>query len=185
MMSFIQQEPPPEVHTRLILGFTLLELIIAISLISILATMAAPSFSQIVEANKVKRLATEIEWLFVQAKSESVMRNEFVLIDINNMSQGIPSINNWTISANVSGGEQLASINGADFNQISIVKNFNGNNLKFNPFNGKLNKQISFNFFAQSNKQIKLVVSGALTNRIYTCSDQSGVQKVYGYDVCS
>lgn len=52
-------------------GFTLLEMLITITLMATIIAVAAPSFSSYIDSNKVKQLATEMEWVLVQAKSEA------------------------------------------------------------------------------------------------------------------
>ncbi|MFA0231863.1 Tfp pilus assembly protein FimT/FimU, partial [Vibrio sp. 10N.261.45.A7] len=57
-------------------GFTLLELLVTVSVLSILIATAAPSFSSVTETVKMQRLAGELNGFLIQAKSESVKRNQ-------------------------------------------------------------------------------------------------------------
>ncbi|GAL06124.1 type IV fimbrial biogenesis protein FimT [Photobacterium aphoticum] len=48
-----------------------MEMLITITLMATIIAVAAPSFSSYIDSNKVKQLATEMEWVLVQAKSEA------------------------------------------------------------------------------------------------------------------
>ncbi len=162
-------------------GFTLLELVITLVVLSVLVTAAAPSFSQIIESNKMKRLATELEWLMVQAKSEAVMRNEDIIIKLPNAIYSNPVINDWEISAELTNNKKIFLLNGDNFKNISLYHNFGRAEKKFNPFNGKFNGSGRFTFYINEMKKLSVVITGSLTNRIYICNYNDGD---YGYERC-
>jgi type IV fimbrial biogenesis protein FimT len=78
-------------------GFTLLELIVILSILAILMTVAAPSFSGLLERALIDRTTTEFRGLFVQEKSEAVMRNSTVYIHTVGLSGTPTKTDNWCI----------------------------------------------------------------------------------------
>ncbi|MES2979934.1 MAG: GspH/FimT family pseudopilin [Pseudomonadota bacterium] len=69
-------------------GFTLTELIVTMSLVAVLAAMAAPSFSQMLANQRVRAAAYNIVSDMVLARSEAVKRGESIVMT--------PSGSGWT-----------------------------------------------------------------------------------------
>jgi len=57
-------------------GFTLLELLITVVVLSVLLAAAAPSFSSLLASSKLQRLAPEVHGFLVTARSEAIARNQ-------------------------------------------------------------------------------------------------------------
>lgn len=167
-------------NNRKVSGFTLLELLIVIAVMTVLATAAAPSFSSLIESNKVKRLATEIEWLLVQAKSEAVMRGQRVTVTPSDMAttySGAENALSWSIEAKLSGGTVLGKISNSDFGSVKIYENFS--TLDFDPLTGRPNDDGHFGLYTDSSKIVKVTVR-KMTGRLVSCSDG----EAYGYTQC-
>ncbi|HIF9154696.1 TPA: GspH/FimT family pseudopilin [Photobacterium damselae] len=157
-------------------GFTLLELIIAMSVVVVLLGAAAPSFSDLIERNKIKRLATEIEWLLVHAKSEAVMRGDNVQVAINDA--GTPT---WSIiSKTTSGAVTLAEISSENFSNIELNTTFRTGVVTFNKLNGKPNFSGGYQFNIPTKDKVKVAVN-TMTGRIYSCGVDGAI---YGYKEC-
>ncbi|HIF9177714.1 TPA: GspH/FimT family pseudopilin [Photobacterium damselae] len=156
-------------------GFTLLELIIAMSVMVVLLGAAVPSFSDLIERNKIKRLATEIEWLLVHAKSEAVMRGENVTVSISDASTLI-----WSINATTSSGIKLSEINSTNFKNIELSTTFITPDVTFSKLNGKPNLSGGIAINLKSKDKVKVVVN-PMTGRIYSCG-VNGV--IYDYKKC-
>ncbi|NVH51007.1 GspH/FimT family pseudopilin [Photobacterium damselae subsp. damselae] len=157
-------------------GFTLLELIIAMSVMVVLLGAAAPSFSDLIERNKIKRLATEIEWLLVHAKSEAVMRGDNVQVAINDA--GTPT---WSIiSKTTSGAVTLAEISSENFSNIELNTTFRTGVVTFNKLNGKPNFSGGYQFNIPTKDKVKVAVN-TMTGRIYSCGVDGAI---YGYKEC-
>lgn len=163
-------------------GFTLLELVITLVVLSVLVTAAAPSFSQIIESSKMKRLATELEWLMVQAKSEAVMRNQEVtlhMIDIGDEDK--PNItSDWQIEVRDASGGMISYLDGNHFKNIEIYQNFPNEKLIFDSLYGKPKAHGSLYFNFPNKQKLRTTIFNR-TGRVYSCSYNA---KGYGYERC-
>jgi type IV fimbrial biogenesis protein FimT len=63
---------------RRIAGFTVTELVVAISIAAVLAVAAVPSFNNLVASQRAKTTASELFASLLKARSEAIMRNDFV-----------------------------------------------------------------------------------------------------------
>ncbi|PSV19665.1 type IV pilin [Photobacterium leiognathi subsp. mandapamensis] len=175
-------------------GFTLLELVIAVSVMSIMLAMAAPSFSQLIETNKIKRLATEVEWLLVQAKSEAIMRGRNIYV-----SHLIGTGNQWCLVVsesatdsntcidlpnNVIGKVDSQNFKLATFSSVGGAKKFYYEPIYGKPKSFPANGHYSFSLGEYKFKTVLY----SLTGRIYTCivspSNSSPTYKVGSYETC-
>ena len=173
-------------------GFTLLELVFTVVIIGIVAAMAAPSFSGLIESNKIKRLATEIEWLLVQAKSEAVMQGKNVYVNAP-LVPGTRIKNNWCVFSSIKINKKscddidtnsLSSIDSANFSGVTFENSKTLTQFFFEPIYGKPNN-IGFggNFDYQlGGYHLKTVIYNE-TGRIYTCL-QAGSNKLSNYEFC-
>lgn len=77
-------------------GFTVVELMIVVVIVGVLATLAGPSFSNLVATSRVKTAATDIHMSLVRARSEAIKRNTNITVDApGGWASG------WTISSGV------------------------------------------------------------------------------------
>lgn len=61
-------------------GFTMTELLIVVAIVGILASLAAPSFSQFIKSQKIKSMGTDLNASLSLARSEAVKRNKNVTL---------------------------------------------------------------------------------------------------------
>lgn len=76
-------------------GFTLIELMITLMVVAILAMLAAPSFTLMVEKSRLKGAADDVVTLLQTARLEAVKRHRSV-----NVAFGGPSTSAWCVGAN-------------------------------------------------------------------------------------
>jgi type IV fimbrial biogenesis protein FimT len=76
-------------------GFTLIELMVTLTLVAILSMLAVPSFNQIIQSTRLSSTTNELYTSFVQAKSEAVRRGKRVTV--------CASADGTTCSGNVAG----------------------------------------------------------------------------------
>lgn len=163
-------------------GFTLLELVFTVVIMGIVIAMAAPSFNGLIESNKIKRLATEIEWLLVQAKSEAVMRGDNVDVQVVVDGAGTPI---WSITLNTisvtSGAATLGEVSSDNFSNIELETTFRTSMVTFNKLNGKPNLAGSY-LYTIGDYKLKTVLY-TITGRIYTCLEADS-KKLSTYEFC-
>lgn len=59
-------------------GFTMTELMIVVVVIGIMASLAAPSFNELIKSQRIKSMATDLNASLSRARSEAVKRNKSV-----------------------------------------------------------------------------------------------------------
>jgi prepilin-type N-terminal cleavage/methylation domain-containing protein len=64
--------PAPFAHVA---GFTVIEMLVVVSIVGILATTAAPSFAPMIASKRAETTATDIYVALVQSRSEATKRN--------------------------------------------------------------------------------------------------------------
>jgi type IV fimbrial biogenesis protein FimT len=86
---------PSTLARRFGAGFTAIELMVVVSIVAILAALAAPSFTTLVENWRVRELAEQLQATLYYARSEAIKRGGQVVI------QKIPNNTNGCSSATV------------------------------------------------------------------------------------
>ncbi|ENM5774268.1 GspH/FimT family pseudopilin [Vibrio mimicus] len=162
-------------------GFTLLELLITVAVLTALLLFAAPNLSKVSQQTKMVNLANEIQGFLIQAKSEAVLRNKDLWIHI----QGLSTVNvtgNWKMTlttSSASGTDSLAVFQGDRYRNIYVRSN--RDKIKFDRVMG--NPQISGSIsIKEAVTDYSLNVSFSnRAGRIRICSE-NGVK--YGYNQC-
>ncbi|PQJ92391.1 hypothetical protein BTO21_00765 [Photobacterium phosphoreum] len=162
-------------------GFTLLELVFTVVIMGILIAMAAPSFNGLIESNKVKRLATEIEWLLVQAKSEAVMRGVEVYVESTASNMSPRSVVSWKITSLDSESTIFSTIESVSFSGIDMTNTRSLKFFSFDPLHGKPNANGSYRYSIGDYKLKTVLYS--ITGRIYTCLEADS-KKLGTYEKC-
>ena len=101
-------------RVRHFVGFTLIELLIVIAIVAILTTIAAPAFSDLIAAQRVKSAASTLQSALYMTRSEALKRNVNVTLAPVTTGQW-----NGAWSASLSDGTVLSNYNAVA--QISIA----------------------------------------------------------------
>ncbi|MDE1515861.1 MULTISPECIES: GspH/FimT family pseudopilin [Vibrio] len=167
-------------------GFTLLELLITVAVLTTLLLFAAPNFSQISQQSKMVNLANELQGFLIQAKSEAVLRNQNLWVHM----QGLPSASgDWTLrlasveaAADITEHTTLAVLQGARYRNVLVSSSGTLTNLKFDPVMG--NPQTAGSMVLKQTEldanPIKVIVHNR-AGRIRVCADNKAK---YGFEKC-
>lgn len=90
-------------------GFTLIELMVTISVLAIFVSIALPSFNNLVETNRLKSAASEFHALLVAARSDAVTSRATVNV-IKNQSTWSTGARQVTIPASVTVSQDQTTI---------------------------------------------------------------------------
>lgn len=89
---------PKRLQSMHVYGFSLVEMLVTISIVGILSAIALPSFSNVIANQRVKSVASELFASLLKARSEAITRNANVTL--------LPKSNQW-----VNGWQVLDSLN--------------------------------------------------------------------------
>ncbi|MCK6265357.1 GspH/FimT family pseudopilin [Vibrio sp. ZSDE26] len=166
-------------------GFTLLELVITISLCGILLAFAAPSFSYLVSMSKMKRLATEVNGFIIQAKSETVLRNKKLYAHFSIAENTENSTGAWSItladSDDLDTANHIAYFDGRPFHGLKVEHTYSSQQIVFDEIRGRP-KSGSFFFkpIQNGSNQLALKTSNP-PGRVKVCGIGG---EHYGYKSC-
>ncbi|MFG0605919.1 GspH/FimT family pseudopilin [Vibrio mimicus] len=169
-------------------GFTLLELLITVAVLTTMLLFSAPKFSQVSQQAKVVNLANELQGFLIQAKSEAALRNQNLWMHI----QGLSSANatgNWKLSlstastaAAVTSANTLAIFEGHRYRNVWVSNTQTLNTVEFDHVMG--NPQEAGNILIKESESdrnpIKIVVHNR-AGRIKICTVS---EAKYGFEKC-
>lgn len=165
-------------------GFTLLELLVTVSVLSILIAAAAPSFSSVTETVKMQRLAGELNGFLIQAKSESVKRNQDLWVHFSMDKNEVQSTGEWTVRLKPTedlSGETLLMLSGEPFRGVSFSHNYTGARISFESVRGRPSRGTIYLFPNGVSTDRLLIKLSSPPGRIKVCGESSAQ---YGYYAC-
>ena len=165
-------------------GFTLLELLITVSVLSILIATAAPSFSSVTQSVKMQRLAGELNGFLIQAKSESVKKNQDLWVHFSTAKNEVQSTGDWTVWLKPTEdltGETLLQLSGESFRDVSFSHNYTGERISFESVRGRPARGTIYLSPNASSTDRLLIKLSSPPGRIKVCGESSAQ---YGYDAC-
>lgn len=99
-------------HSR---AFTLIELMVTISVLAVVISLAAPSFSSMLRENRLAALSTEVQGALQLARSEAIKRRESITVCRSNAAQTTcANGTNW------GAGWLITRMNGANVEVLKI-----------------------------------------------------------------
>ncbi|MGL6261095.1 GspH/FimT family protein [Vibrio sp. WXL210] len=163
-------------------GFSLLELLVSLTLLVTLLAFTLPNMHTSLERKKIVLLADELHNLLVYAKAESIYRNSdlWVHIAIDNADRRSWQVH-LTDSDTLESGTTLRILTGSDFEGLELRSNYTANQIKLMGATGKI-KSGSLEIFSQGTPQRRLKLkSSYAASRIVVC----GVEGAwYGFTAC-
>lgn len=167
-------------------GFTLLELLITVAVVSLLMVWAVPSYTNISDSAKMQRLAKELSGFAFNAKSEAVLRRQYLWVHFINISGG-NSAGDWSIELTDSDteglGDKLQVLSGEPFKGITIYnESYSSDQISFDNTHGSPKSgTLSFYLVNDNGKQLNLKTHNR-SGIIRICSPNSS--ELYGYEAC-
>jgi type IV fimbrial biogenesis protein FimT len=155
-------------------GLTLIELMVVVSIIGILAVIAYPEISDSIERQKIASAAETISSDFKWAKSESIKRNDDIIIDLVAGANG-----SWSYTISDSDGviRTTTAANNSDFSEITMTHGFGADDTGFDPIRGTAHEANTVSL-SGPNHDLDIVLSPL--GRIRICAP-SGLG---GYESC-
>lgn len=123
---------PAAAHDRCQTGFTLVELLTAVSIVGVLAAVAAPSFNAFNVRERLKGAATNLQTDLQYARSEAVQRNTAITVSFTagaSWCYGIHQGSNACNCANASSCS-IKTVSGSTYPNVTLTQ------AKFNSVNG-------------------------------------------------
>jgi type IV fimbrial biogenesis protein FimT len=174
-------------------GFTLIELMVTLTVVAILLTLAIPSFTGMIDKNRLKNAAETLYADLQFARAEAIKRNKKIRVSF--FSNG----STWCYGLKENAkcdclqtdideedfckiGEVPKAISSTEFTGV-IISNSWANNSKsfsFTPLRGTVNGG-NVEFQSAENKVVRVVID--ILGSVRLCSP-SGEGKVNGYPVC-
>ena len=162
-------------HDEPCCGFTLLEFLVTLVVISIMVTIGIPSFHSMITKHRLKG-ATEAIYSDLQlARLEAIKRNKNITLSFHEGDN-----NNWcyaihngdtcdcNIAANCKLDDHASKVtSGREYKDVTLVTNLRQNSTSFHPIRGTANNGSII--LSASEKSSKVIVS--TRGRIRICSD--------------
>ncbi|MEG2565768.1 MAG: GspH/FimT family pseudopilin, partial [Acinetobacter sp.] len=143
-------------------GFTLIELMVTIAVMAIIATMAAPSFGDLLERQRFQKKERELLSILTQTKSQAILKRTDVTVSLNSTSANTDTTTNWDKGANVNLTIQTLS-------DVQALGTYSGTSLIFDK-NGLVSSLTKDALISLCNTKLKIKKQVVLTKlgSVYT-----------------
>lgn len=163
-------------------GFTLTELLVSIMIIAVLATVAIPSFTSHLAANRLKGAANQLYTDLHLAKTESVKRNANIFFRAasgTTWSYGIGTTNACSCTGSACTSCDLKTATSSDFSDISVSASTFGSGISFSSIQARPSAGGSLTFQNSDGLQLRVVLN--LVGRPRICGPSGAT---LGYPSC-
>lgn len=109
------------VLVKLIRGFTLIELMVTIAVMAIIATIAAPSFLNMIEKQRLNQDTQNLISQLSKARSQAVLLRKDVTLTLNSSDTDTSTAFNWAMSGEKN--QLTSSISAVTFSSTGIATN--------------------------------------------------------------
>ncbi len=133
-------------------GFTLVELIVTIAVMAIIAMMAAPSMSNLLESKRLDTNQRDLISTLSEAKSQAVLGRQNVSVKLNSAASNTATLLNWQPTSNntltlkniaADNTQSSLAITTLTFNANGVVSNITQDAL-ISICNSRINKKKNF-----------------------------------------
>jgi len=133
-------------------GFTLVELIVTIAVMSIIAMMAAPSMSNLLKSKRLDTNQRDLISTLSEAKSQAVLGRQNVSVNLNSAASNTATLLNWQPTSNntltlkniaADNTQSSLAITTLTFNANGVVSNITQDAL-ISICNSRINKKKNF-----------------------------------------
>ncbi|PNH81004.1 GspH/FimT family pseudopilin [Vibrio diazotrophicus] len=165
-------------------GFTLLEMLVTLAVLTTLLYFSAPNFYQFQQKQRIITLAQDLHGFLVQAKSEAIYRNQDLWAHIH-LSNDPTRPELWEIRLTDSDqnnrGQTIQVMSGVKYRDVIFSSEYASNQIKFDGVRGKItNGHLSLSLVLFAGKRL-LLKSSFGASRIIVCGES---EALYGYPKC-
>ena len=165
-------------------GFTLTELMITVAIVGIVASLAVPSFQDMIERNRLKEAVESLKSDLMFARTEAIKRSQDIIINRVTGNNGAWFYGMNTIACDAAEGTSteldycsIKRIMGTAYSQTNLISQ--SGNTTFTFRRGTANAGNTC--FSTTNYKLRVKVSN--TGRITVCTN-TGSAAVIGYESC-
>ncbi|MCF7971472.1 MAG: GspH/FimT family pseudopilin [Methylococcaceae bacterium] len=166
-------------HKKYGQGFTLTELMITVAIVGIVASLAVPSFQDMLERNRLKEAVESLKSDLMFARTEAIKRSANLTVSIKiNGSSWCYGINDSNCDCSTAGSCAIKNVDGSQFQETTVPAGTSTNI----PFDFRRGTAFAGGVtISTSNYSVRSKVSNS--GRITVCSPDS-TKAMGGYDAC-
>lgn len=151
-------------------GFTLIELMIVMTILAIVISIGVPSFNNLIKNNRLSAASNDIAGALQYARSEAVRRGRTIQVQAldSDIANGLQVWFDDNSDGNYDAGEEMRVVNLADISGLAVTADITNLDMGYSPrgaVNGAgnvLNITLCDDRTGNHGKQLRLLASGVL-----------------------